>query len=117
MLSSLYRFRGHRAIARLYGKNVKVVRLPDLQIRYMPKSGKNYKCSVVVSKKTAKHAVTRNRIRRRIYEWARNNLADDFPSDIMISVFNEDFAKMPYDSLSQKLQTAISKTTTGKNKV
>lgn len=83
----------------------------------MPKTGKNYKCAVVVSKKTAKHAVTRNRIRRRIYEWVRNNLTEDFPSDIMISVFSDEFAKMPYENLSQKLQTAISKTSTSKNKV
>lgn len=83
----------------------------------MPKVGDNYKCAVVVSKKTAKHAVVRNRIRRRIYEWVRTTLPKDFPCDIMISVFSEEFASMPYKSLSEKLEKAISKTTVSKNKV
>lgn len=49
--------------------------------------------AVVVSKKVAKSAVTRNRIRRRLYEAVRKNWARiPKQQDIAIIVFDGDFA-------------------------
>lgn len=66
--------------------------------------------AVVVSKKVSKSAVTRNRIRRRIYEWLRLNLSQlDQEQLTVIFVHNEALAKMPHQSLVEQLQKIFKK--------
>ena len=68
------------------------------------------KFAVVVSKKVSKSAVTRNRIRRRIYEWLRLNLSQlDQEQLTVIFVHNEILAKMPYLSLVEQLEKTFKK--------
>ena len=60
--------------------------------------------AVVVSKKVAKTAVRRNRIRRRIYEAIRQNF-EFLPEkrDYIFVVYAEDVLKMPYSELVKLL--------------
>ena len=56
--------------------------------------------AVVVSKKVAKTAVERNRIRRRVYEVVRINL-DGLPKkyDYIFVVYDKNIGKMPFGEL------------------
>ena len=65
----------------------------------------DYRCAVVVSKKVHKSAVTRNRIRRRIYEIVRTEFHPTSPVDIVITVFDEVAATMS----AEQLRAVISK--------
>ena len=60
--------------------------------------------AVVVSKKVAKSAVKRNRIRRRVYEALRLNL-DLIPkkTDYIFIVYSDDILTMPFKELEQLL--------------
>lgn len=60
--------------------------------------------AVVVSKKVAKSAVERNRIRRRIYEALRLNF-EFIPkkTDYIFVVFSKSVAKMPFNELEKLL--------------
>ena len=60
--------------------------------------------AVVVSKKVAKSAVERNRIRRRIYEALRVNF-EHIPKskDYIFVVFSKDVMKMPFGELEKIL--------------
>ena len=56
--------------------------------------------TVVVSKKVTKTAVSRNRIRRRVYEVLRENL-DAIPKkqDYIFVVYDKNVGKMPYKKI------------------
>ncbi len=90
MISFKYRFHGHGSLKYVY-RNGKVVRGQYLNIKYInnPKRD-NFRASVVVSKKVSKSAVTRNKIRRKLYEIIRIN-SDKItsPFDIVLIIQNE----------------------------
>lgn len=60
--------------------------------------------AVVVSKKVTKTAVSRNRIRRRIYEALRENM-EMIPKkrDYIFVVYDKELLKMPYNQLVKLL--------------
>ena len=66
MLARQYRFSGQGGIRYVYRKGA-TVRRPHFTLRTVPVDPSKTQVAVVVSKKVAKLAVTRNRIRRRIY--------------------------------------------------
>ncbi len=68
------------------------------------------KFAVVVSKKVSKSAVTRNRIRRRTYEWLRLNM-DSIDSNSLVLIFPQKstLAKCSYQELSSDLQELFRK--------
>ncbi len=66
MLARQYRFSGQGGIRYVYRKGA-TVRRPHFTIRVVQADPKKTQFAVVVSKKIAKQAVIRNRIRRRIY--------------------------------------------------
>jgi ribonuclease P protein component len=67
---------------------------------------------VVVSKKVAKSAVTRNRIRRRLYEIVRkNDHLISTPLDVVILVYSETVATMPSEKLEAQITSLLQKTT------
>jgi ribonuclease P protein component len=105
MLNATHRFHGYGSLRKVYSRSQNI-RGTSVSLRYSPRSlGRPYRVAVVVSKKVNKSAVTRNRIRRRIYEIVRlsenvpdatnlvftvysDNLADD-PSAEIVSLINE----------------------------
>ncbi len=91
MISSIFRFHGHNSLRYVYA-NGKAVRSNMFTIKWTKNSHrKNARVSVVVSKKIFKKAVSRNRIRRRVYEYVRTNLEklnDNY--DIVVIVTSQD---------------------------
>lgn len=69
---------------------------------------KDYRVAIVVSKKVSKFAVTRNRIRRRLYEAVRlmgPQIAK--PYDMVITVFHEQIADMPAKELQMMVKAQL----------
>ncbi len=110
MLAQRYRFHGHGSLRYLY-RNGKVVRTPDLTLRYIENPHRVHsRYTVVVSKKVLKSAVKRNRIRRRIYEIIRKENIQTQPSyDVAISVFSADLLGVNHEELEKKITSLFKK--------
>lgn len=104
MLSYSHRFHGHNSLRFVY-KNGKTVRSQAVVLKYTlnPKR-KSSRFAVVVSKKTIKSAVGRNRIRRRVYEIIRNHLGDiRTNSDIVLLIVSAEVRTMPAAELERTI--------------
>jgi ribonuclease P protein component len=117
MIKKLHRFHGYGSLRYVY-KNGQTVRGPLCALKFtVNKKRSNYRLAVVVNKKVSKSAVTRNRIRRRLYEAFRsceNKMAE--PYDMVVTVFSDQIAEMSFDDLSllvnaQLKQAGITKST------
>lgn len=104
MIPSPHRFHGHNSLRYVYA-NGKAVRSRALTIKWVPNERrKKSRISVVVSKKTLKSAVGRNRIRRRLYEYMRTHLPTlDAVYDIVIIATSADLRTMPAPELQAEL--------------
>lgn len=104
MIAQKHRFHGLGSLRFVY-QNGKTVRSQSLAVKYLRNERRSsYRCAVVVSKKVHKSAVTRNRVRRRIFEIVRQNETRiNGPYDIVISVFSEDVQKQPPKVLQKTL--------------
>jgi len=105
MLSRANRFHGYNSLRRVY-QGGQTVRGPLFAVRSRLNEGrKSYRLAVVVSRKVSKSAVTRNRIRRRLYETSRS-MEDDLgkPYDIVITVFHERVKDEPPRQLRAQLE-------------
>lgn len=110
MISSEHRFHGHNSLNYVYRKG-STVRGPLVSIKFVPsRKGSPYRLAIVVSKKVAKQAVTRNRIRRRLYEAFRlyehdmhtaNDMVVTVFSDAVASISSEELARMVGAQLRQ----------------
>ena len=104
MLNRRHRFHGYGSLKAVYQHGTNV-RGPGLNLRFTNRNGdKPYRVAVVVSRKVSKSAVTRNRIRRRVYEAVRL-AGDNIPAgtDLVFTAFNEQIAELP----SEKLHSAV----------
>lgn len=110
MIARKNRFHGHNSVSRVRGKSV---HLPGFKVFYAHNNkNRDYRMAVVVSKKTAKSAVVRNRIRRRLYEAVRvQKELDNQPYDVVFVVQNPSIATMPADELSMQVAKATQKIT------
>ena len=108
MIARKNRFHGHNSVSRVRGKSV---RSPFFSVYYAHNAKRrDYRMAVVVSKKTAKSAVVRNRIRRRLYESVRTQkYLDDVPVDVVFVVQKADVATMPADELGLQVAKACQK--------
>lgn len=109
MLGRKNRFHGYNSMLPVY-RQAKVVRVEGCSLHYRrnPKH-KDFRLAVVVSKKVHKSAVTRNRIRRRVYEVVRQSVKVNQPLDLIITVYQEDFATLPHDQLTKTIQKLFEK--------
>ncbi len=108
MIARKNRFHGHNSVSRVRGKSVHT---QNFKVFYMhnPKR-QDYRMAVVVSKKTAKSAVVRNRIRRRLYELVRTQaMLAGQPFDVVFVVQNPDLANMPAQDLALQVMNATQK--------
>lgn len=108
MIPFKYRFHGHGSLAYLHKKG-EIIRSKNFSIKFIRnKIKKNSRIAVIVSKKIAKHAVKRNRIRRRVYEVIRLNLPKfENVYDVAIIINNIDVETMPYEELSTKIENTL----------
>jgi len=100
MIRRANRFHGHNSLNLVYGKG-RSVREPRLTLKYALNPNRtNFRLAVVVGKKTSRRAVTRNRIRRRIYEVVRQqspNIKANY--DLVFSVYSDSLADLSHDEL------------------
>jgi ribonuclease P protein component len=91
----------------------KPVHLQGFKIFYsFNKHRRDYRMAVVVSKKTAKSAVTRNRIRRRFYEVVRKErLAEDKSLDLVFVIQDPNLAKLDWSELVSEVTKGFKKIT------
>lgn len=96
MLNQKYRFHSRGGVKYTY-KQGKTVRLPKISLIHNQNKRGGQRFAVVVSKKVCKHAVGRNRIRRRLYEAIRLNHAEFLAGqDYILVIYSRDFEKMPF---------------------
>jgi ribonuclease P protein component len=101
------RFHGYNSLRFVYRQG-KTTRGPHMGLRYCPNSKRqDYRLAVVVSKKINKSAVARNRIRRRIYEAFRIQLAKGQPFDLVITVFQDNVTELPQQELQQEVASLL----------
>lgn len=109
MLAYKNRFHGHGSIRYVYA-NGRPVRGRLFTIKSTSNSRRHEtRIAVVVSKKVAKGAVVRNRIRRRLYESFRERL-DQLPAnaDIVCIVGSAEVATTSYEELTTALDQLLS---------
>jgi ribonuclease P protein component len=109
MIPFANRFHGHNSLRYVY-KNGQIIRSRLATLKYNTNPNrKKTRIAVVVSKKVIKSAVSRNRIRRRLYEYLRlqmPRLNQNF--DIVIIVTSSELMTMPYDSFVTQIDQLMS---------
>ena len=110
MISRKHRFHGHNSLHYLY-KNGSALRSQFLTIKYVPnKHRTDSRVAIVISKKVLKSAVGRNRIRRRLYEYMRNNIQKlNATYDIVIICTSSELKTMPYKDISNQIDQLFTK--------
>jgi len=105
MIPFSYRFHGHSSLRYVY-KNGKAVRTHFATLKSSTNPHrKNSRIAVVVGKKILKSSVGRNRIRRRIYEYIRQQIprfSQNF--DIALIVSSSEFLTMSSEDLVNQLE-------------
>jgi ribonuclease P protein component len=110
MIAKKYRFHGRGSLNYVY-RTGKSTRSDLMSLRYAPSKRGDFRLAVVVSKKVSKSAVTRNRIRRRIYESVRIERAESgrpWPYDLVVSVFDDGLASVSAEKLDQSIKRLLS---------
>jgi len=109
MLASKNRFHGTNSLNYVY-RNGKTLRTKYMAVKYCPNSRRDtYRIAVVVSRKVAKSAPVRNRIRRRIYELFRTQqIAGLSNLDIVVTVFDENVAELSAENLKNTVDQLVS---------
>ena len=109
MLQQCNRFHGHGSLKFVY-KNGQAVRSSLATVKYINNPYRHHsRFAVVVSQTVVKSAVRRNRIRRRIYEIIRLELAflkDD--QDVVAIIFSPEVLLMPHKELKQAIKGLFS---------
>src|SRR4051812_15650699 len=105
MISKTHRFHGYNSLRSVY-RHGDTARGPLFAVRALPNpKRKSYRLAVVVSRKVSKSAVARNRMRRRLYELARELEGQiSGPHDIVITVFLDNLAEAAPKELSAQLK-------------
>lgn len=108
MIPAPNRFHGHNSLNYVY-RHGKTVRGPLFALKYTPnRNRQTYRLAVVVSKKVAKAAVMRNRMRRRIYEAIRLYAHEIHePCDLVITVYSDNLASLPYDEIERAIRAQL----------
>ena len=109
MLTQSHRFHGHGSLRYLY-RNGNAMRSSLITIKYIENTRRKMsRFTVVISKKTIKSAVRRNRLRRRIYEIVRQDLILLKDShDVAIMVFSGDVYGLDSSSLTSLIKSLFS---------
>lgn len=103
MLAKKYRFHSRGGVKYVYQKG-KTIRKAKMSLVFCNNAKGFTRVAVVVSKKVSKTAVSRNRIRRRVYEVVRENM-EFLPQkrDYIFVVYSTDVLRMSYNELVKLL--------------
>lgn len=103
MLSTKYRFHSRGGVNYVY-KHGKTVRKSGVSLVFCENKRGFTRMAVVVSKKVAKTAVVRNRIRRRVYEALRENIEYiPLKHDYIFVIYDKNIGVMSYTKLVEML--------------
>lgn len=110
MINARHRFHGRNSLKKTYSNGV-TVRGPYASLKFGErKDDRMYRVAVVVSRKVHKSAVTRNRIRRRIYEIVRQSDGQARAGkDLIFTVFSEQAATIEHDKLKNAIEGLLQK--------
>jgi len=110
MLARTHRFHGYNALNFVHRQG-QVVRGQSMSLKYSINTRRDtYRVAVVVSKKVARSAVLRNRIRRRIFEAVRTQAkAIAKPYDLVFMVYNAELAVMDAEKLRKTIADQLRK--------
>lgn len=107
MIKKALRFHGHNSVSKVRGQ-VNHSRL--YSVRSASSKRSNYRLAVVVSKKIAPHATTRNRIRRRTFEFIRKSgLLDNKQLDVVVYAKTADLAEIESANIEKDLSALLKK--------
>lgn len=110
MLSAKNRFHRRNHLNRVY-RDGKSVRGGAISLKYrFDSKNEGFKVAVVVSKKVAKSAVVRNRIRRRVFEAVRLSPIGSKPGlEAVFGVFDKTVAEIPSEDLKNQISSLLAK--------
>ena len=109
MIPRKYRFHRRNAVNYVH-KAGQSVRGSAMSVRYVTNNKEHCRFAVVVSKKTAKSAVTRNRIRRRTFAAIQPHLGRTAShSDVVIMVYDASVVDMLFSNASKELELLLQK--------
>ena len=111
MLSKKYRFHSRGGVRYVY-QHGKTIRQPKISLVHTPNSRHFQRFAVVVSKKVAKSAVQRNRIRRRVYEAIRLTKQEQNYTvfrDHVFVIYSKDFLTLPFSTIKKLISTLLEK--------
>jgi ribonuclease P protein component len=101
VLTKKNRFQGPAGLTRVYQKGV-TVRSQFCAARFTRGKRAEFRVAVVVSKKVAKSAPERNRIRRRIYEIVRLQSPHYLTNeDVVITIFDSRLSSIEHEELQE----------------
>ncbi len=101
MLAKKHRFQGPAGLTRVYQKGL-TVRSQFSAARFLLGKRATYRVAVVVSKKVAKGAPERNRIRRRVFEIIRLHANDYLANEeVVITVFDSRLSSIEHAELKE----------------
>ena len=105
MIDARHRFHGHGGLRYVY-KNGQISRSRHFVMKSLVNPRRKHsRIAVVISKKTLKSAVGRNRVRRRVYEIVRNELPDiEQPKDIALIVVSAEVRDMDATELYRSIR-------------
>lgn len=111
MLTRRHRFHGYGSLKAVYSRGQNV-RGGLINLKFGRRdASKPYRVAVVVSRKVSKSAVTRNRIRRRIYELVRQHDAGIEPgTDLVFTAFSDQLAGIDAANLENLVADLLQKT-------
>lgn len=110
MIGVRHRFHGHGSLRGVYERGGSL-RASYITLKFARRAPERpYRVAVVVSRKVSKSAVTRNRIRRRIYEIVRQAGGQIAPgTDLVFTVFDEKVASMPAAGLREVITDLLAR--------
>ena len=107
MLSKKYRFHSRGGVRHTY-QHGKTIRDAKISLVFANNSRKNQRFAVVVSKKVLKSAVGRNKIRRRVYEAVRLELANiEKPVDCIFIVYTREISVIDFEELRSLIHSLL----------
>ena len=110
MISQKYRFHGHASLKYVLA-NGTIARGKVLSIKFVDNTQRHYsRVAMIISKKVLKHAVDRNRARRRLYEIMRQRLAQfNRVVDVAVMIYQPRVLDMSYDELCLEVDKCLNK--------
>ncbi len=110
MLAKKFRFHRQNEVRKVY-RNGSSARSVHMSLKYLKqRTQSENRVAVVVSKKVDKKAVTRNRIRRRVYEIIRKSWPDTAQGyDLVFTVHERSLSNTKHEDLESEIHSLLNK--------